>query len=165
MRRTAPLILLGFILLAGIRAKPAEPVAPCMVTLPRIFFQLRSSIPWRDTAWYRAMDDVDGPNEACEIVVQMLEDNPTMVLEIRGHVDSSEVDLPTLSRTRALVVKEMLYEKGIAPGRMTLTGFGAKNPIITEVVIDGFKTLEEQDYARHTNCRVEFAVASWDHKP
>jgi outer membrane protein OmpA-like peptidoglycan-associated protein len=64
-------------------------------------------------------------------IAKVLIDNPTYLIEVRGHTDN--VGKPAsnliLSEKRALAVKEYLIGKGVATERMTSNGFGDKLPV------------------------------------
>lgn len=85
-------------------------------------------------------------------LVSILNDNPSMVIEIRGHTDNQGgTDLnQTLSENRAKSVVDYLVSKGIDAKRLTSKGFGEKAPTATNDTVEG----------RAINRRVEFKIIS-----
>ena len=73
-----------------------------------------------------------------ELVV-ILDNNPSLRIEIQGHTDSrGSVELNrTLSEKRAGSVMSYLVGKGIAQGRLTAKGFGFANPVATNDTQEG----------------------------
>jgi OmpA-OmpF porin, OOP family len=64
-------------------------------------------------------------------VAKILSENPDLKLNIDGHTDNTgkaEKNL-ALSQTRSDAVKKYLVGKGIAPDRLTATGYGSDKPI------------------------------------
>ncbi|NOQ77701.1 MAG: OmpA family protein, partial [Methylococcaceae bacterium] len=63
--------------------------------------------------------------------IQVLQLNPQLTVEIQGHTDSrgSETYNQSLSEQRAISVKRLLMNNGIAGSRLTTKGFGESNPV------------------------------------
>ncbi|GAA4737923.1 OmpA family protein [Flavisolibacter ginsenosidimutans] len=85
-----------------------------------------------------------------EKVVQLLQENPTVKIQIEGHTDNvgSAADNQKLSETRARSVVNYLIEKGIRPERLVAKGFGATKPIADN------KTEEGRAMNRRTELKV-----------
>lgn len=82
-----------------------------------------------------------------DLVVELLNANPTFKVRLSGHTDfigSDEYNL-TLSRNRARSVADYFISKGIKPERIQSFGFGKARPII----------FDKTDEARMINRRVE----------
>lgn len=64
-------------------------------------------------------------------LIQILEDNPTLKVEISGHTDNTgnAKDNLTLSANRAKAIVDYLTEKGIAGNRLSYKGYGDTQPI------------------------------------
>lgn len=64
-------------------------------------------------------------------VVQLLQDNPTVKIQIEGHTDNvgAAADNQKLSQARAYSVVNYLVEKGIGQARLVAKGFGATKPV------------------------------------
>ena len=80
--------------------------------------------------------------EACPLldeVAIILDTNPEIKGEIRGHTDSigpAEYN-QKLSEKRAKAVEKYLENKGIDPSRFTSKGYGASQPIATNETLEG----------------------------
>ncbi len=72
-------------------------------------------------------------------VVRIMNENPTMRLNIEGYTDSQGADVNNLrlSQSRADAVKTYLTSKGISPMRMTATGFGEASPVADNATKEG----------------------------
>lgn len=81
---------------------------------------------------------------------QVLENNPDMHVEIQGYTDNkgSASYNQKLSEKRAEVVKDYLVSKGIDAHRLTVKGFGEKDPIADNNTTEG----------RALNRRIEFKI-------
>lgn len=83
-------------------------------------------------------------------VVEMLQKNPGMRIEIAGHTDDvgDKTSNLSLSKNRAVSVREYLLEKGISENRLLSKGFGETKPVTSNKTDDG----------RAQNRRVEFRI-------
>lgn len=72
-------------------------------------------------------------------VVQLLQDNPTVKIQIEGHTDNvgTAADNQKLSEARARAVVNYLITKGIQGNRLTAKGFGATQPIADNKTDEG----------------------------
>lgn len=86
-------------------------------------------------------------------VVKLLEDNPTMIIQIGGHTDNvgNEASNLLLSRKRATAVKQYLIDAGIASDRLDARGFGESDPFTTNLTEEG----------RSLNRRTEFLILDY----
>lgn len=78
----------------------------------------------------------------------VLEQNPTVVVEVRGYTDNTgkrETNMK-LSQARADAVRNNLISKGLAADRVTAKGFGPDNPVASNETPEG----------RQQNRRIEF---------
>lgn len=85
-------------------------------------------------------------------VVKLMNENPTMKLELSGHTDnvgSDDANL-TLSQNRAGSVVAYLNSKGITSDRLVAMGYGENSPVATN----------ETEEGRELNRRVEFKILS-----
>jgi outer membrane protein OmpA-like peptidoglycan-associated protein len=88
---------------------------------------------------------------ALEAAAKMLNENPTINVEIQGHTDSKGSDAYNLSlsdRRAASVVAYLVQNLGIDPSRLTSKGYGESMPIATN----------DTDSGRALNRRVEFKI-------
>lgn len=85
-----------------------------------------------------------------DTLAKHLKENPTMVIEIRGHTDShgDSHDNLKLSENRAKAVKEYLISKKIEPHRIRCKGYGELKPIASNA----------SEETRKLNRRVEFII-------
>jgi outer membrane protein OmpA-like peptidoglycan-associated protein/tetratricopeptide (TPR) repeat protein len=72
-------------------------------------------------------------------VVQLLNENPTVKIQIEGHTDNigNAADNLKLSTSRAKAVVNYLITKGINPTRLTPKGFGATKPVAENKTEEG----------------------------
>ncbi len=99
----------------------------------------------------------DDINEKSLIVldnfIEFLNDNPSIVFEIRGHTDNigkASANM-ALSRQRARVVYEYLLDNGIDDTRMDYQGFGENQPVASNKTEEG----------RAKNRRTEFYIVDY----
>ncbi|MBU3743944.1 MAG: OmpA family protein [Sediminibacterium sp.] len=99
-----------------------------------------------------------GSQSVLNEVLEVMKNNPTLEVEIRGHICCGEVnedglDIDTgeklLSRNRAREIYQYLINNGISSSRLAYRGMGASQKIVPEEV-------SEKD--RETNRRVEFVI-------
>jgi outer membrane protein OmpA-like peptidoglycan-associated protein len=89
-------------------------------------------------------------NSELERLVKLLNDVPSLKIEISGHTDntgSAKLN-EQLSKDRAEAVVVYLKGKGIAASRLTSEGYGASKPIASNATEDG----------RQENRRTEFKI-------
>ena len=72
-------------------------------------------------------------------LVLILEENPSMHIQISGHTDNigKDADNLTLSTNRAKAIVQYLSSKGIATERLSYKGFGSTEPIATNETAAG----------------------------
>ena len=85
-----------------------------------------------------------------ENIIKLLNENPTMKVEIQGHTDNvgSEATNMNLSKKRADAVKAYLIVQKIGSSRITTKGFGEGKPVTSNSTPEG----------RRKNRRVEFKI-------
>jgi outer membrane protein OmpA-like peptidoglycan-associated protein len=91
---------------------------------------------------------------------RVMADNPTLAIQIEGHVcctpdnaDGLDIDLQTydLSVQRAKAIYGYLVQRGIAPERLSYTGFGGARKLYR---------YENDEFERQENRRVELKILS-----
>ncbi|MCC7301584.1 MAG: OmpA family protein [Bacteroidia bacterium] len=84
-------------------------------------------------------------------LVKVMNENPTMEIEIEGHTDDVGSDAAnlTLSRNRAKSVLDYLVSKGVNAARIKSNGFGETKPIADNKTDDG----------KALNRRVQFTIS------
>jgi outer membrane protein OmpA-like peptidoglycan-associated protein len=87
--------------------------------------------------------------------VQVLKENPNMKVRMAGYTSAqgTEESNQKLSEGRANAVRNYLIEKGIAPARITVIGYGRTKPALYEVSPGDINTKEAK-----ANMRVLFEV-------
>jgi outer membrane protein OmpA-like peptidoglycan-associated protein len=83
-------------------------------------------------------------------VVELMNDNPSIEIEMSAHTDSKGSDDYNfkLSDERARSVREYILSKGIAPSRIISQGYGETKPVVPN----------DTDENRQLNRRVEFKI-------
>jgi len=83
-------------------------------------------------------------------LANLLRENPNVKIEVSGHTDNvgSAATNKTLSRNRALSVRDYLIKQGIAAERVKYEGYGFDRPIAPNTTADG----------RAANRRVEIEI-------
>ncbi len=121
---------------------PEPPKVGAVIKLDRVFFE---------TAKWALLPE---SNEQLNELVTLMNEYPTMKIEIHGHTDSRGNDSynQNLSENRTKSVYEYLVENGIDSERMKYIGYGEKKPIADNNISEG----------RQMNRRVEFVVTSID---
>lgn len=119
---------------------PPPPEVGAVIQLDRVFFE---------TAKWGLLPE---SNEQLDEVVALMNEYPTMQIEIHGHTDSRGGDdyNQNLSENRTKSVFTYLVEQGIDDTRMKYIGYGEEKPIADNKYADG----------RQLNRRVEFVVTA-----
>jgi outer membrane protein OmpA-like peptidoglycan-associated protein len=83
-----------------------------------------------------------GASAQLDQIAAMLKHDPDLHLTIAGYTDDVESASENLrvSRSRADSVKDALVARGIAPDRITVQGFGEKDPIADNATVEGRAT-------------------------
>lgn len=86
-------------------------------------------------------------------IVKLMQDNPTMIIQIGGHTDNTGNDATNLSLSlkRAKAVKQYLTDASIASERIDTKGYGASEPFTTNLTEEG----------RALNRRTEFLILDY----
>ncbi len=74
-----------------------------------------------------------------DLLIEFLEENPTIYIEIQGHTDNigRDADNMKLSANRAKSVYNYLISKNIAPKRLTYKGYGKTVPVASNDTEEG----------------------------
>lgn len=93
-------------------------------------------------------------------LTKLLQDNPTIRIEISGHTDSrgSAAYNKELSHNRSKSVVDYLVKNGIDPGRLEYKGYGKEQPIITDEEIGKLNSEKAKEDAHQENRRTEFKI-------
>lgn len=121
-----------------IRLIPLSEAADKIIALQNIFFETGSAIllPTSDPELNK--------------LLWTLRQNPTMIIEIRGHTDATGDDAVNqkLSEARAQAVYDYLVKRGIEPSRLSYVGLGESTPVADNSTPEG----------RQLNRRTEFKI-------
>lgn len=98
-----------------------------------------------------------------QALVQILEENPDLIIALHGHVAMNEDT--TLAVSRATAVKQRLTELGIDSGRIQIQGWGHRKPLIADDVIWSLTNAEEREAGNQRNRRVEVKVVGTTPEP
>jgi len=93
-------------------------------------------------------------------VIKILNDNPTIKIEISGHTDtrgSAEFN-QKLSEDRAKSVVEYLIKQNVPTARMKYKGYGEATPINTDAKIDAEPLETRKEELHQQNRRTEFKI-------
>jgi peptidoglycan-associated lipoprotein len=121
---------------------------------------------------------------ALDTLVTLLNENPTVAIELMSHTDcrGNDAENLVLSQKRAQSVVDYLISKKIQEGRLTAKGYGAKIPkivdekmvklnpflkkgqILTCKYIESLKKEEEREICHQLNRRTEFKVTSSEYR-
>ncbi len=120
----------------------------------------------------------DNSRVALDSLLMIMNDNPTLVIELRAHTDSRGSDESNylMSQQRAQAVVDYLIDRAIDPGRIDAVGMGESQPRVTDAgiaqrypflkantrlddkFINSLKNEEEQEICHALNRRIEFQV-------
>lgn len=140
-------------------------VTPDRTQLPRFWFLENSTELVQDTTFYMQHGEGAEPVVLMEWTIDVLNENPTVVLEVRGHADSKEKEPLSLGLARASAIKDSLVGHGVVPGRIIVRSIGTLEPLIDGLTIERMKTVSEQEDARQENRRVDMKIVAWDWEP
>lgn len=95
-------------------------------------------------------------------LIKLLNDNPTIKIQISGHTDSRGSDEMNkeLSKNRAKEVVTYLVKAGIPENRLKYEGYGEEQLIHSDAEIAKLKTEKEREAAHQENRRTEFKIMS-----
>lgn len=98
------------------------------------------------------MSDVVLPNSRpiLDELLQIMKDNPTLMIEIQGHICCNPSEVDDISIKRAKTVYNFLLSNGILADRITYKGFASTRPI--------YPLPEKNEDERVANRRVEILI-------
>ncbi|HRE73350.1 MAG TPA: OmpA family protein [Flavobacteriales bacterium] len=104
----------------------------------------------------------DASRNELERLIKLLNENPTLRIEISGHTDTQgdATYNQKLSENRAKAVVEYLVRAGISASRLEYKGYGESKTQISEADILKMKTKTEREDAHQQNRRTEFKILS-----
>lgn len=112
--------------------KDKNPNEPYLINIPLQPIEANASVVLKNIFFATKQYDLK-PESRIELdkLVKLLQDNPTMRIEISGHTDNvgKPEDNLVLSNNRARAVVDYLTQKGIAIDRLIARGYGETRPI------------------------------------
>jgi outer membrane protein OmpA-like peptidoglycan-associated protein len=127
------------------------------MAIPSLLFKENSTEFAADTA----MHEKD-PGDV-HALVRMMDENPTIVIELVGHADPGEKQAAELSLHRAETVVDKMIKNGVAKERLKAKGFGSTQPIFAAKDIAAARP-KDQEIMHLRNRRVSFRIISFDYK-
>jgi len=123
--------------------------------------------------------------DSLQTLLKTMQDNPTIVVELRSHTDSRPIPMTndSLSQLRAQSCVDFLIESGIDPERLVAKGYGERIPrtlerdivsrnftfkkgtVLTDNYIKSLRSKNEQEAAHDLNRRTEFLILRDDYVP
>ena len=83
-------------------------------------------------------------------LLQIMNNNPTLKIEIQGHICCKEIEIEDISLKRAKTVYDFLLSNGISESRISYKGFASTRPI--------YPLPEKNEEERVANRRVEILI-------
>jgi peptidoglycan-associated lipoprotein len=143
------------------------------IEIPNIFFEFGKATL------------TDDSRTALDSLIAIMNDNPTLVIELRAHTDNRGSDEANyaMSQQRAQAVVDYLIKHAIAEGRMDAVGLGESQPKVVnaeiakqypflragdrldERFINSLKNEEQQEICHLLNRRTEFQVLGDNYIP
>jgi len=104
----------------------------------------------------------DASKNELDRLVKLLQENPTLKIELSAHTDSRGGDKynEDLSQKRAQSCVDYLIKAGIATDRLVSKGYGKQKLIISDAEIAKLKFEDEKEDAHQQNRRTEFKILS-----
>ncbi len=131
---------------------------------PSIYFPENSSSPRTDSVWYQQEAQVNSVDEAVTAIVEVMADNPTIILMVRGYCNVLERDSERLALDRATWVREKLVKRGVPAERLQVEGRGADNRYL-EKEIASMTDPREREIALAHDRYVGYLVVGFTDKP
>lgn len=100
--------------------------------------------------------------EELDKLVKIMNENPTLKIELGGHTDRRGPDgyNMALSKKRAEITKKYLVDHGISADRVSTKGYGETKPEVSGEAINQLKTKREKEDAHQRNRRTVVTVIS-----
>lgn len=113
------------------------------------------------------MDEGVNSEDSLNYLLDLMNDNPTFVIELQSHTDSRGSDPANmeLSQRRAQTCVDYLVTKGIAIDRLNAKGKGETDLKISDAEIAALPTEEERELAHQQNRRTVFRIIRYDYVP
>jgi outer membrane protein OmpA-like peptidoglycan-associated protein len=100
--------------------------------------------------------------DSLNTIMEMLLDNPSVVISLSGHCSSDEKNSDELSFNRAVTIRNYLMKKGFDSDRLVTRGLGTSSPFISDSRIKAVAGERQKEYLMAQNRRVVAAVIGID---
>ncbi|MEM9024192.1 MAG: OmpA family protein, partial [Bacteroidota bacterium] len=129
------------------------------INLPLVLYDLGK--------WDLQVNETVNSKDSLQFLVQVMNDNPNIVIELAAHTDSrgSDKSNQILSQKRAQTCVDFLISQGISSDRMVAAGYGESRLKITDDSIAQLPSEEEREAAHQKNRRTVFSVLRDDYVP
>jgi outer membrane protein OmpA-like peptidoglycan-associated protein len=135
----------------GVNVKPEDVDKGVSQDIELVKFEIGMKIVLKNI-YYDVAKATLRPESVAELdrLVMIMEQNPTLVVEIGGHTDSdgSDVYNEKLSQARSQSVVDYLLDAGVAENRLVAKGYGEKEPMVPN------DTKENKQLNRRTEFKV-----------
>jgi flagellar motor protein MotB len=139
-------------------------ISHCGPILPDLEFSYNLLEPKFFEISYTGESKILPVEEAYIIIISILDDNPSMTIEISGHSDSKENNPVELSLQRSKAIEDALIKRGIAKERLISKGYGCTQLLVTDDIIKKTSNKTERQALRQKNCRVSIKILNFDYK-
>ncbi len=122
-----------------------------LIVIPLQPLNIGTTVELKNVLFYRGTANfIEGSQNELDLLVEMMEDNPSLEIQINGHTDNvgNAFLNQDLSEERVKVVMEYLTDKGIDRKRFSGKGFGGSQPVAPN----------DTEENRRLNRRVEFTI-------
>ena len=88
---------------------------------------------------FRSAELADSSRAELHTLVDLMRENPSIIIEIGGHTDNTgnATDNLSLSKRRAEAVVKFLTDQGITANRLQAKGYGSTRPIAENTTVEG----------------------------
>jgi outer membrane protein OmpA-like peptidoglycan-associated protein len=157
----ASMAVLALTIISATPKSAKEPCSRTEIRFPSVYFKANSivfdTLASHDEPLYRF------PTPALDMLADVLQNNPTITVELDAHCSMDEADPEALSQRRADKVKDALAARGVEGGRLIPKGFGISKMLIKPEMIEKAQTVEEKAALQARNRRCTYRILSWDY--
>ncbi|MES2629436.1 MAG: OmpA family protein, partial [Bacteroidota bacterium] len=110
---------------------------------------------------------LENSKDSLNFLLKIMQDNPTLVVELQAHTDSRGDDQANLvlSQKRAQSCVDYLISKGVAKDRLIAKGYGETQLKISDDQVNAASGKAAQEELHQQNRRTEFSIVRSDYVP
>jgi outer membrane protein OmpA-like peptidoglycan-associated protein len=142
------------------------PRLPVSMVVPSAFSALKkdgSQLHFPAILFLKNSEQMDETSkDSLNSIMEILLDNPNVVISLSGHCSSDEKNPDDLSFNRALNIRNYLIQKGFDSDRLVTRGLGTSNPFNSDSHINTVANVRQKEYLIGQNRRVVAAVIGTD---